>query len=94
MAKTRAGPSSPVLHAPDDIVGIFGANVKAARLKLGLPHAQLAQQSGLLQQYVSLVELGKQNVTLVTAQTIATILGRNASDMLIRPPARRRAQKA
>jgi transcriptional regulator with XRE-family HTH domain len=94
MAKTSAGPSSSDLYDPDDIVGIFGANVKAARLKLGLSQAQLAEQSGLLRQYVSLVDLGKQNVTLVTAETIATVLGQNASDMLIRPPTRHRAKNA
>jgi transcriptional regulator with XRE-family HTH domain len=94
MTKTSADLSSSGPYDPDDIVGIFGANVKAARLKLGLSQAQLAEQSGLLQQYVSLVELGKQNVTLVTAQAIAKVVGRNVSDMLIRPPARRRAKKA
>ena len=94
MAKTSARPSSSGLYDPDDIVEIFGANVKAARLKQGLSQAQLAEQAGLLQQYVSLVELGKQNVTLITAQAIAKVVGRNVNEMLIRPPARRRAKKA
>ena len=93
MTKTSAGLSSPGLYDPEDIVEIFGTNVKAARLELGLSQAQLAEQAGLLQQYVSLVELGKQNVTLVTAQAIAKVVGRNVSDMLIRPPTRRCAKK-
>jgi transcriptional regulator with XRE-family HTH domain len=94
MAKTSAPPSSSGLYDPNDIVEIFGANVKAARLRQGLSQAQLAEQAGLLQQYVSLVELGKQNVTLITAQAIAKVVGQNVNEMLIRPPARRRAKKA
>jgi DNA-binding XRE family transcriptional regulator len=43
----------------DDIVATFGANLKAARLRMGLTQAQLAEAAGLLQQYVSLVESGK-----------------------------------
>ena len=46
MAKTSTSPSSSGLYDPDDIVEIFGANVKAARLKQGLSQAQLAEQAG------------------------------------------------
>jgi DNA-binding XRE family transcriptional regulator len=49
-----------------ELLALFGANLRAAHLKSGLTQAQLAEQSGLLQQYVSLVEYGKQNVTLTT----------------------------
>ena len=48
------------------------------------------KRSGLLQQYVSLVELGKQNVTLTTAQALAKVVHQNVSDMLRRPTARLR----
>jgi transcriptional regulator with XRE-family HTH domain len=63
-------------------VAIFGANLKAARLKQGLTQAQLAERAGLLQQYVSLVETGKQNVTLTTAQALATVVQQNVSTLL------------
>jgi DNA-binding XRE family transcriptional regulator len=67
---------------PDDLVAAFGANLKAARLKQGLTQAQLAERAGLLQQYVSLIESGKQNVTLTTAQTLARVVHQNVSEML------------
>jgi len=75
---------------PDDLVAIFGVNLKAARLKQGLTQAQLAERAGLLQQYVSLVETGKQNVTLTTAQTLARVVHQNVSEMLRGNAPRRR----
>ena len=75
---------------PDDLVAIFGVNLKAARLKQGLTQAQLAERAGLLQQYVSLVETGKQNVTLTTAQTLARVVHQNVSEMLRGTAPRRR----
>ncbi len=75
-----------------DLLAIFGANLRAARLKLGLTQAQLAEQSGLLQQYVSLVESGKQNVTLTTALSLAKVVRQDLSVLLrrARSPARER----
>jgi transcriptional regulator with XRE-family HTH domain len=90
MARPSAGKSDPDEHDPDDLVAIFGAKLKAARMKAGLTQAQLAEQSGLLQQYVSLVESGKQNVTLTTAQTLAKVVHQNVSTMLRRPTPRPR----
>ncbi len=79
-AKTRSGKSDE-----DDIVATFGANLKAARLKMGLTQVQLAEAAGLLQQYVSLVESGKQNVTLTTAKALAKVVNRDVR-MLLEPP--------
>jgi transcriptional regulator with XRE-family HTH domain len=76
---------------PEGLVAVFAASLKAARIKRGLTQAQLAERSGLLQQYVSLVEQGKQNVTLTTAQTLARVLQEDVSDMLrAAAPGRRR----
>ena len=67
---------------PDDLVAVFGVNLKAARMKQGLTQAQLAERAGLLQQYVSLVETGKQNVTLTTAHALAKVVHQDVSDLL------------
>jgi transcriptional regulator with XRE-family HTH domain len=75
---------------PDDLVAVFGANLKAARIKRELTQAQLAERAGLLQQYVSLVETGKQNVTLTTAQALARVVHQDVSDMLRGTAPRRR----
>jgi hypothetical protein len=39
---------------PDDLRIVFGQNLRAARVKAGLTQAQLAERTGLTQQYVSL----------------------------------------
>jgi transcriptional regulator with XRE-family HTH domain len=90
MVKPSAGKSGPDDPDPDDLLAIFGGNLKTARMKAGLTQAQLAERSGLLQQYVSLVESGKQNVTLTTAQTLAKVVHQNVSIMLRRPTQRLR----
>jgi transcriptional regulator with XRE-family HTH domain len=88
MARSSAGKSRADKPDQDDIVATFGANLKAARLKMGLTQAQLADAAGLLQQYVSLVESGKQNVTLTTAKTLAKVVNRDVR-MLLTPPGTR-----
>lgn len=87
MARPDAGRSRPYKPDPDDLVAIFGANLKAARLKAGLTQTELAERAGLLQQYVSLVESGKQNVTLTTAQALAKVVDRDVRTLLTRPRA-------
>jgi len=72
----------------DDVVATFGANLKAARVKMGLSQTDLAQAAGLLQQYVSLVELGKQNITLITAVALANAVNRDVTTLLARPRSR------
>lgn len=88
MAKSSSGKSQPAEPDPDDIVAVFGVNLKAARLKAGLTQAELAERAGLLQQYVSLVETGKQNVTLTTAQALAHVVEQKVSNMLRLKPVR------
>jgi transcriptional regulator with XRE-family HTH domain len=90
MARRSADDLSLDDPDPDDLVAVFGANLKAARLKQGLTQTQLAERAGLLQQYVSLVEAGKQNVTLTTAQTLARVVHQNVSEMLRGTAPRRR----
>jgi len=68
-----------------DIVAAFGANLKVARLKMRLTQEQLAEATGLLQQYISLVESGRQNVTLTTAQVLAMAVNRDVRALLARP---------
>ena len=67
-----------------DIVAIFGANLKAARVKMNMSQTELANAAGLLQQYVSLVESGKQNVTLTTAVALANAVNRDVTTLLAR----------
>jgi len=84
MARRSSGRSRTDKRDQDDIVATFGANLRAARLKFDLTQAQLAEATGLLQQYISLVESGRQNVTLATAQVLATAVNRDVRALLAR----------
>jgi DNA-binding XRE family transcriptional regulator len=77
-----------------DLLALFGANLRAARLKLGFTQARLAEQSGLLQQYVSLVESGRQNVTLTTGASLARVVNLELIDLLRRPKSPTRDKRA
>jgi transcriptional regulator with XRE-family HTH domain len=90
MAKRSVDDLHPEEPDPDDLVAVFGANLKAARIKRGLTQAQLADRAGLLQPYVSLLEAGRQNVTLTTAQALAKVVHQDVSDMVRATSPRRR----
>jgi transcriptional regulator with XRE-family HTH domain len=82
MAKRSVDDVHADVPDSDNLVAVFGANLKAARIKRGLTQAQLAERAGLLQQYISLVESGKQNVTLTTVQALANVVHQDVTDML------------
>jgi transcriptional regulator with XRE-family HTH domain len=88
MARPSTGTPPSKRFTRNDIVAVFGANLKAARLKMGLTQAQLAELAGLQQQYVSLVESGRQNVTLTTAETLAMVVNKDVRMLITRPKAR------
>jgi transcriptional regulator with XRE-family HTH domain len=90
MARRRVDELHPEEPDPDDLAAVFGANLRAARVKLGLTQAQLAERAGLLQPYLSLVEAGKQNVTLSTAQALAKVVHQDVIDMMRATTAKRR----
>lgn len=58
-----------------DMRRIVGENVKRARTAAGMTQEQLAERSGFSQQYLSGLESGKRNPTIVTVYEIAVALG-------------------
>lgn len=62
----------------------FGACVRNARLSLGLSQEKLALECGLDRTYISSVERGKRNVSLINICKIAATLGIPASELLPR----------
>jgi DNA-binding XRE family transcriptional regulator len=74
-----------------DLVAIFGDNLRAARLKSDLTQAEIADRLGITQQYLSLIETGRKNVTLRTMIALADVLGADLSAMLRRPRSGRSA---
>src|SRR5260370_42451126 len=68
----------------DDLRTVLGQNLRAARIKTGLTQAQLAERTGLTQQYVSWVEAGHANITLATMTGLARVVGQGGVALLQR----------
>jgi len=58
-----------------DMRKLVGRNVKRIRQKNGLTQEQFAEVSGFSQQYISSLERGRRNPTVVTLYELATALG-------------------
>lgn len=58
-----------------DMRRLVGENVKRLRLEQGLTQEQFAEKSGFSQQYLSDLERGRRNPTVVTLWELAQALG-------------------
>ena len=72
------------------IVGIVAANVRRARKALNWSQEELAFEAGLDRTYISQVERGKRNMTIVVLARLATAL-RTTPERLIAAGSRRGA---
>jgi transcriptional regulator with XRE-family HTH domain len=66
-----------------DMRRLVGQNVKRIRLKNGLTQEQLAERSGFTQQYISGLERGRRNPTVVTVFELAQALGAGYLELLM-----------
>lgn len=71
-----------------DMRKLVGDNVRRIRQRKGLTQEQLAEASGYSQQYISGLEKGLRNPTVITVFEIASALGVGHLDLL-RPPSKR-----
>jgi transcriptional regulator with XRE-family HTH domain len=67
-----------------DMRKLVGRNVRRIRQKKGLTQEQLAEISGFSQQYISGLEQGRRNPTVVTLYELSSALGVSHLD-LVRP---------
>ena len=67
-----------------DMRRLVGRNVRRIRQKRGLTQEKFAEISGFSQQYLSSLENGRRNPTVVTLYELATALGVRHMD-LVRP---------
>ena len=72
-----------------DMRVLVGQNIKRIRQKLGLTQEQFADKSGFSQQYLSTLERGRRNPSIVTLYELACALGVSHME-LVRPPKRRK----
>jgi transcriptional regulator with XRE-family HTH domain len=71
-----------------DMRRLVAHNVKRIRLEKGLTQEQFSEISGFSQQYVSGLETGRRNPTIVTLYELAKALGVSHMDLLQPPPSR------
>jgi DNA-binding XRE family transcriptional regulator len=77
------------MNTPCDVRNEFGKNLRAARIRAGLTQARVADRTRLTQPYVSLVEAGRQNITLSTMTALAKVIGHQATVVLRKAPGSR-----
>lgn len=65
-----------------DMRKLVGRNVRQVRLQKELTQERLAEISGFNQQYISSLERGRRNPTVVTVYELATALGVTHLDLL------------
>jgi transcriptional regulator with XRE-family HTH domain len=87
MATGAPGKAPLIRHPPSaDLRRNFGENLRAARLKAGLSQSELGRRVGRSQQYISLVEVGSENLTLDTMSMLAKIVEQDVIIMLQQAP--------
>jgi len=69
---------------PSDIRARFGARLRQLRKKKGVTQVELADYLGLRRTYISDLERGKRNVSLLTLEVIARGFGLSVSELLKR----------
>jgi transcriptional regulator with XRE-family HTH domain len=65
-----------------DTLKRFGQKVRDLRTKLGISQEELAELSGLHRTYISSLELGKRNVSLINIYALAKALGTTPDKLL------------
>ncbi len=65
-----------------DMRKLVGRNVRRIRTKKGLTQEEFAELSGFSQQYISSLEQGRRNPTVVTLYELATALGVKHMELL------------
>ncbi|HZG09552.1 MAG TPA: helix-turn-helix transcriptional regulator [Allosphingosinicella sp.] len=65
-----------------DMRKLVGRNAARLRGEAGLTQEQLAERSGLSQQYISGLERGKRNPTVVTLYELASALGVSHTELV------------
>ena len=74
-----------------DIRKVFGANVRVYRLAAGLSQEAVAARMGVDRAYVSAIERGLQNVTLLTIWQLAEALKVRPADRFAEPAQKSRS---
>ena len=66
----------------NEILNIFGANVRRYRKILDISQEQLAHKADLHRTYIGMIERSEKNITLLNIQKIAKALEVNIEDLV------------
>jgi transcriptional regulator with XRE-family HTH domain len=65
-----------------EIIGVVAANIREARKSAGLSQEELALEAEVDRTYISQVERGKRNITIVVLHRLALAMRTTASELL------------
>jgi transcriptional regulator with XRE-family HTH domain len=82
MAKRAPGTLTGAEAPGAELQKLFGANLRAARMKAGLSQTDVAALSGIAQQSISQIEAGQHNLTLKTMDKLARVVSRDVTQLL------------
>ena len=70
------------MYNEKEILKQFGRNVKAERVRLGYSQENLAEKMGANREYISRIERGIQNMSLLKITALANYLETNLNNLL------------
>lgn len=70
------------MYNEKEILKQFGRNVKAERVRLGYSQENLAEKMGVNREYISHIERGIQNMSLLKITALANYLETNLNNLL------------
>ena len=70
------------MYHEKEILKQFGRNVKAERVRLGYSQENLAEKMGVNREYISRIERGIQNMSLLKITALANYLETNLNNLL------------
>ncbi len=65
-----------------DVMARFGKQLREVREEAGISQERLAELAGLHRTYVSSVERGKNNISLINIERLALALGKSLRDLM------------
>ena len=75
-----------ILHtmSSENILGVFGRNVRKIRKERQISQEKLAELSGVHRTYVGMIERAEKNITLRNMEKIAEALSVEIKDLLVK----------
>ena len=86
LATTEADDDPKARHRHADVMVRFGEHMRKVRTRVGVSQEKLADLAGLHRTYVSSVERGQRNISIVNIQKLADALAVSLRDLM--PPGR------